>query len=565
MNAKSNIVESIFLKGRWTPYLWIFLIALALYIKTAFFGFTFMDDDTLILNNYSFLSKLTNIFEAFKQGVFAGSKSPTPFYRPLLIVSFIVDAGIGGISPFIYHITNIFLHIMASALLFLFLAKMNYRRDLAFLFSVIFTVHPALTQAVAWIPGRNDSLLAVFALVSFVALFNFLDSGKKRWFLLHGLFFAAALFTKESALGLVVLYIAYLLSIRKERLFSLHGRKLLIIWAFAVIAWFLLRNIAIGKQMKVTIFDLGLNMLPNSPAFIQYIGKMIFPFNLSVLPVIKDTSFVYGIMVVGLVLAALLTTKKPRYNFIIFGILWCAIFLSPSIIRPISGIKINDFPEHRLYLPMVGFMIMMLEMDAIKKRWTESMARSVFWFFLIMLFCGVSYAYSDNFKDRTNFWENAAAGSPSCARGHVTLAEVYAAAGIFDKAIAKCKEAAFVDPQMKGIHNTLGCVYMNKNMLKEAEAEFRKEIILNPSCDLPFANLGMVYVMGGREEEAESVWLKALDTNNNNINSIKNMAIFYYRRKDDKKAAHYVRRLQELDVEVPPEVLKELNIGEGVE
>jgi protein O-mannosyl-transferase len=95
------------------------------------------------------------------------------YYRPMMTISLILDAQIGGASPFIYHFTDIVIHLLASCLLFLFFKKLNYRKDLSFFFALIFAIHPVLSQAVGWIPGRNDTLLTVFILLAFIA---FIDS-----------------------------------------------------------------------------------------------------------------------------------------------------------------------------------------------------------------------------------------------------------------------------------------------------------------------------------------------------------------------------------------------------
>ena len=90
-----SMLERSFLEG-WRPYLWIAAVITVLYAKSTLFGYTFLDDNVLILKNYDFLKEMTNIIPAFFQKVFA--KSYLPYYRPLLTVSFILDAQIGGTS-----------------------------------------------------------------------------------------------------------------------------------------------------------------------------------------------------------------------------------------------------------------------------------------------------------------------------------------------------------------------------------------------------------------------------------------------------------------------------------
>jgi 4-amino-4-deoxy-L-arabinose transferase-like glycosyltransferase len=134
----------------------------------------------------------------------------------MLTISFIFDYQIGGASPFIYHFVNVLLHLLATCLLFIFLQKLDYRKELAFLFSFIFLIHPAMTQTVAWIPGRNDSLLAIFILASFIFFIKYLKEKSSNLF--WSLFFSGlAFFTKESAVLVVPIIFFYFYFIYKKQ------------------------------------------------------------------------------------------------------------------------------------------------------------------------------------------------------------------------------------------------------------------------------------------------------------------------------------------------------------
>ena len=162
-----NIMESIFKEKRYAYYL-IAVVVIALYAKAVFFDFTYLDDNILVLVNRYFLKDLGNIIKAFRFDAFG--REFGYYYRPMLTISLMLDAQISGVSPVIYHVTNILIHLAASCLVFRFFVKSGYPQDKSLLISLIFAVHPVLTQAVVWIPGRNDSLLTVFSLLSFIFL-----------------------------------------------------------------------------------------------------------------------------------------------------------------------------------------------------------------------------------------------------------------------------------------------------------------------------------------------------------------------------------------------------------
>jgi len=170
-----------------------------LYAKTIFFNFVYLDDNYLILDLQHFIKNPANIIKSFSEDVFISSLDN--YYRPIFTISLIFNALIAGTSPYLYHLTNVLIHVLACCLLFLLLTELDYKRELSFVAALFFTIRPVLTQAVAWVPGRNDSLMAVFfncVFLLFSALFKTRES-KKSYFL-HLLFFLLALLTKESAL-----------------------------------------------------------------------------------------------------------------------------------------------------------------------------------------------------------------------------------------------------------------------------------------------------------------------------------------------------------------------------
>src|SRR2546430_13526807 len=53
----------------------------------------------------------------------------TTLFRSLQTVSFMLDALVGGPKPFIYHLTNLLLHIVGSLCVFWLLLTLGYQRD----------------------------------------------------------------------------------------------------------------------------------------------------------------------------------------------------------------------------------------------------------------------------------------------------------------------------------------------------------------------------------------------------------------------------------------------------
>src|SRR5205823_3912121 len=109
-----------------------------------------------------------------------------------------------------------------------------------------FTIHPALTQAVAWIPGRNDVLLAIVVLSSFAYFIKYLQTGKKLFFVLHGLLFFVGLLTKETTIALPLLCFLYYALVMKKKIFSLPTIIYGVVWVLIAFSYFLMRANALS-------------------------------------------------------------------------------------------------------------------------------------------------------------------------------------------------------------------------------------------------------------------------------------------------------------------------------
>ena len=545
-----------FLDGR-RPYFWIAAVIILLYLKTLGYGYTHLDDNILILKNQAFLSNIANIGRIFTQKVFMGNT--LPYYRPVLITSFMLDAQIGGVNLFFYHVTNIILHILGASLVFSILSKLAYRRDLSFLFSMAFAVHPILTQAVAWVPGRNDTLLAVCAFSSFLFFMDFADTKKWGYYAAHMACFFLGMITKESAIIVIPVSFLYVKLIERDHFRLRDYAALAAGWLATLGIWFFLREAALRDTPRMPALDMVISLFVYSPSIIQYIGKAFFPFNLSVLPTIKNTVFLYGIAATALLATLVFRSKEKRANFAAFGLLWLILFLVPPLLGP-NALFLNDMLEHRFYVAMLGLIIMLLETDIVKKfdyKKTASLAAAGA---ILALFSTIVFVHSENFKDKYAFWNNACDTSIHSYFPRINLAFMYYLDGDLEKAEAAVNKTLKIEPQSIRSHYYLGLIALKREDLDTADREFRKEIALYPFYDNSYMCLGIVRYRQGAHAEAESLWKTALELNPDNPDALKNLSIFYRDKKEIKKAIYYVEELRKRNIEPPRDFLDSLDI-----
>ncbi len=97
------------------------LLIVALYGRTAGFGFTRTDDKVLLTDDASFILDAANLTKIFGRPFFPASSRGETYYRPVVTASFIVDAQWNGIAPGQFHRTNVALHALAVCLVWLVL------------------------------------------------------------------------------------------------------------------------------------------------------------------------------------------------------------------------------------------------------------------------------------------------------------------------------------------------------------------------------------------------------------------------------------------------------------
>jgi hypothetical protein len=493
--------------------LMVVLVSFLLYVRVINFEYIGFDDTRLIVENQAFLEDASNIPHAFRQDVFVTPHrtSSKAYYRPLLTLSFMLDAHLGKTDSRVYHFTNIVLHILACLLVLQFFRLVNMKSETAFVLAMAFSVHPILSQAIAWIPGRNDILLTLFVVVSMIYLSKFLQCSRVLYLLLHFFFFMLALFTKESAVFLPLLSLCFSVFFFRIRVFAKEHLFLILGYLAIIILWYILRDSAISGRQEglITWAAHWKNFLYNSPLLLQYIGKIFVPYKLSTLSTARDTNYLLSVTVLVLLCLGMLLSKDRDWNKIAFGSFWFLMFLLPSFVVPrVTGM------EHRVYLPFVGLLIVVSELSFIR---TLSFRKktSVIVVIVISLLITINIKHTSSYKNLLNFWGVAAKNTT-----HSALAFLNYGAALFEKgddegAIRAYKRGIEINPGQPWIHNNLALVYMRQQRYVEAEAEFFKELNNHPNYSDVYYNLGLLYKSTELIEKATLMWERAVKLNPN--------------------------------------------------
>lgn len=507
-SRSSLLAQRRWLFSTWRPWqacLLLIAVIAIIYGQTLFFDYTYLDDQQLILGNAGVLDR-ANLGEIFFNDVFFSSSKV--YYRPLLTWSFVLDWHWGNGSIFAFHLSNIVFHCLAVCLLFYLLRLIKIKDSSALWLSLFFAVHPTLVQAVAWIPGRNDSLAAIFIFSALIFLSRWFRQERLRDLIGLWLLFFAALLTKETAVLLPFLALAWVL-IFERPYFSWF--KLGLSAAGAAVfgfIWYLLRIAALGHASDGV---LGQSLLNNLLSPLIFLGKVFLPLNLSVYPVPADSPWFYG-AIAGLLLIALIIVARPRrLTRLFFGLTWFWLILVLGSARP-DGDLFRNFMEHRLYVPMFGLLLVLAELEKYFLSWPRRRCQYLLTA-VIVIFALLAGRHAGNFSDRLSFWRQAVASSPHAPLAQRNLGAMYYLDGQADQAEILFRQALALNEQEPMAHNNLAAIYIDRGDWWRAEAELKKELEINPNYDLALYNLGRVYYERRRYQEAAFFWQETLRVN----------------------------------------------------
>jgi protein O-mannosyl-transferase len=446
---------------------------LAVYGFTLGFGFVF-DDHVQIERNPWLRSAegvrlfLTRPFWGFnrEQGLLGSN-----YYRPVFGAFDSLLAHIYGLDPTAFHAASVALHLAVCLLVALGASRLIRGKGAgmaALASGLLFAVHPAHAEAVAWAGGQPDLLAAVFALIAVLAYLNTKDAGERFW--LGPLAYLLACLAKETGVAtLLVLLAVETTEWRREGTMGSairRGAARLAPYGLVLALYLALRIHALGsfapRSYGVTSSAAGA-VAYGAALLFRYLSFLVVPFPakvLAVVPVPSILSFaaLAGLGAAGAVLAGLAFTawRGTGRREIVLPLAFLFAFLLP-VLRA-DAIGGSNFAERYLYLPSVGLAWLV---GLLVSRLNRSPANRVLAALGLLALAGLG---------------TAAAMRAAIFRDDRTL---FAA-------------AAKENPGSEIAHNNLGMALYGEGHLEEAEREYREALRLLPKAVAPLANLAVL-------------------------------------------------------------------------
>ncbi len=511
---------------------------LASYFNALFGGFVWDDDLFIIENPYvKSFQFLPQFFTKDFWSVYFESM-PSPYYRPLLAASFMLDYSLWKENPLGFHITNLIFHILCCISIFVFVGLLIKDKVIAFTSSLLFAVHPIHTEAVSFISGRVDVLPCAFFLFSLILFLKYVFNKRLILYLLSLVCFSISLLNKEMAitLPLIVICIDYIFLSQRDTNKVIKNFWSLHLGFFVILGLYLfVRSYIIGWSFITEEAGLGLNFLPGKTYFWRiftalkiitfYIRLLFLPCNLSLGYIFSPANSLFEpLVLIGAILLSLFMfayfRNIKRYPILSFSIAWFIItFLPVSNILPLG----NIFAERYMYIPSVGFCIGMgflfswlLKKDIKTSFFTWRKSITFVSILLIVALGRVTYERNKVWESDFTLWSDTVEKSPNNALAYHNLGNVYYGFNLLDKALREYNLA--LRPELNSsskfkahIFYKVGHTYLKKELIDESIKAYKIAIEMNPDEAEFYNSLAVVYGLRGRYEESIEAGLTAIE------------------------------------------------------
>ena len=178
--------------------LFLFFFTFLLYSNSIFNDYNL--DDELVTRHHLLTSQGIKAIPKIFSTPYYSSEGTAYEYRPVVLTSFAIENQVFGENPQTSHFINVLLYALSILVLFITLKKIfhAYNILLPFIVTLLFAAHPLHTEVVASIKNRDEILALLFALLSTLTAFDFVQKTNLRSLFFCFTTFILAILSKSS-------------------------------------------------------------------------------------------------------------------------------------------------------------------------------------------------------------------------------------------------------------------------------------------------------------------------------------------------------------------------------
>jgi Tfp pilus assembly protein PilF len=432
---------------------------------------------------------------------------------------------------------------LIGSLLFKFLQKLNVPVKLALVSALIYCVHPLFVSSVAWIPSRGDLLLTVFSLAAFLSLMKFLTNGSLVALIAHLSFFILALFCKETAAALPILFGFYFVVFYKGDKRKVVHYAALAVYALSIAGWFVMRSKAIGSNTSSN--DLvGLSALgANLRVIPEALAQLIFPLGLEEFPTFSITKTSIGVLALAAMIIVFIKGKQGTKRELLFGATWFLVLTIPALFFKNTQI---DYLNHRFILPLVGVLIFIVFALPRKLRETVTLKTQMIFAFIALVLVIMSFSRMPHYADPVKFYTAATSDDSRSPLAFYNMGNTMKNITFnYTAAIQNYSKAIELKADYPEAYNNRGNAYVLQRSYEIAIRDFTRAIELKPDYADAYYDRGIAYKNAGIYDKAIADYTRTIELDPGYYKAYNNRGFVYFTLEDFNKAiADYTKAVE---------------------
>lgn len=536
----------------------LFGVVLLVFGQVVTFEFLEWDDNVMVTAN-----------DRIRYGITAASLAWLPTgivaysWHPLTNLTWMIDASLWGSWAGGFHLTNLLLHGLISALVWRLMLMLGVGRGIALAVALLFSVHPLRVEPAAWVTGRKDLMVTACVLLAMLAYLAYRARRTSGTYLIVSGAVAMAAMAKPLAIVTVPLMVWLDLVARADFGKDNQGRGAVLRGTLRALPeklpWLLLTLLP-AIMIWETHEASGAVLTPFSGSLVdriaypllalgEYVRLTVWPAGLQFLhPMWRDYSgtavALWAIVLVAI--SALAWRLRNEVPGMLLGWGWFLIALAPGV--GVFRIGHHAIAERYVNLPHVGFVLAVVSVAA----WAASRFRIERWAPAVLaatvaVLAVAAHAYAATWKTSETLFRHGVTITPAnlqarkglatylAARGRVVeardlfealhrapssaedpetafeLAWAYSMIGPMDRAELWFRRATELAPQVHSVWMARAQFFMGHQRYAEAARDFETALRLRPASKYGWVGLGYSLFYQGNAMAAESAMRKALD------------------------------------------------------
>ncbi|HUI08144.1 MAG TPA: tetratricopeptide repeat protein [Verrucomicrobiae bacterium] len=487
------------------------------------FGFIGLDDELYITENRHLRDGLTS------RGLVWAFTTPLDQWMPVTWLARILEYRLFGLNAGAHHMVNLLFHIANTVLVFGVFNQMTRARWRSAMVAALFGLHPLHVESVAWVTGLKDVLSTWFGLLALWSYTRYVGRpSAPRYSLALGLY-ALALMSKPMLVSLpfVLLLLDYWPLGRTQWAKGAAGegvkaapgqlvKEKLPFFALAavscVVTYWAQR--AVGAVVSLRRLPMGKRIGNALVAYVEYIGKTVWPTKLSVFYPLDANSPSAVVMVVGIGLVgvtAAVIWRARREPWLVTGWFWFVGTLVPVIGLVQVGV-VQARADRYTYIPLVGLFVMLcwaVPWRAWERRISRVSVCVIAMPALVVyaVLCRVQVGY---WRDTETLFRHAISVVPDNWQAYNNLGGCLEEAGRIDEAMGLYERALRIRPDYAEAYENLGIALCKLGRVPEGIRCYEQALRLEPDYVEAHQNLGIALSRVGRIQDAIGHYKEAL-------------------------------------------------------